>query len=120
MVMAAALFVFAGCTGPAPKPRPTATGQRATSPSPTPTPSPTPAVYQAVIGLIPPAVAAEMVGVSWRPGCPVPMDQLRVITLVYYGFDGTIHSGELVAHADLAPAVVRIFGKLFDARFPIR
>jgi hypothetical protein len=61
-----------------------------------------------------------MTGVSWKPGCPVPLSQLRLITLRYIGFDGAVHSGEIVMHADLAQATVRIFGKLFDARFPIR
>jgi hypothetical protein len=87
---------------------------------PSPTTSPTPPRFEAAIQPIPPAIAAQMVGVSWRPGCPVPLDRLRVITLRYHGFDGAVHTGEIVMHADLAAATVRIFGKLFDARFPMR
>jgi D-alanyl-D-alanine carboxypeptidase len=65
-------------------------------------------------------MAAEMTGVSWRPGCPVALSDLRLVRLTYWGFDNAPHQGELVAHAQVAPAVVRVFGKLYAARFPIR
>jgi hypothetical protein len=48
------------------------------------------------------------------------LSQLRLIRLAFWGFDGGVHVGELVADTDVAPAIVRIFGKLYDARFPIR
>ncbi|MEV5978427.1 hypothetical protein [Streptomyces sp. NPDC052114] len=37
-----------------------------------------------------------------------------------HGFDGEIHRGVLVVNADTADSLVRIFPRLFDARFPIR
>ena len=34
------------------------------------------------------ALAARMTGVSWRPGCPVPLRDLRAVSLRHWGFDG--------------------------------
>ena len=63
--------------------------------------------------------AQEMIGVSWHPGCPVPISDLRLITMDHWGFDGTSHRGELVAHESVADGLVDVFGQLFAARFPI-
>jgi hypothetical protein len=57
---------------------------------------------------------------SWRPGCPVPLDDLRLLTLTHWGFDGEVHRGELVVHAEEASAVTEAFRALFRARFPIK
>ena len=65
-------------------------------------------------------VRRALVGHSWRPGCPVPLDQLRYVTLSYWGFDGGQHMGELVVNADAVDAIREAFRRLFAARFPIR
>jgi D-alanyl-D-alanine carboxypeptidase len=57
---------------------------------------------------------------SWRPGCPVPLDALRLLTLDHWGYDGVERQGELVVHADHADAIIDAFRDLFDARFPIK
>ena len=56
---------------------------------------------------------------SWRPGCPVPLGDLRLLSVTHWGFDGRPHRGELVVHADVAKDVVSVFEALFEARFPI-
>jgi hypothetical protein len=76
--------------------------------------------YHARIQPIPAAMRAQMTGVSWHPGCPVGLGDLRLITLTYRGFDGRDHSGRLIANRDAAPALVAVFRKLYAARFPIR
>jgi D-alanyl-D-alanine carboxypeptidase len=58
-------------------------------------------------------------GSSWSPGCPVPLEELRYLTLTFWGFDERAHTGELVVHAAIADGVVEVFRELFDARFPI-
>lgn len=83
-------------------------------------PSPAAPTFQGTVEVLPAGVVAQMTGVSWKPGCPVPLAALRLVRVSYRGFDGLIHSGELVAHADVSGALVRVFGKLFDAGFPIR
>jgi D-alanyl-D-alanine carboxypeptidase len=57
---------------------------------------------------------------SWRPGCPVPLDDLRLVTVSIWGFDRNLHLGTIVVHRDVAADVVEVFRRLFRARFPIR
>ena len=76
--------------------------------------------FHARVQPIPPAVRAQMTGVSWRPGCPVGFAELRLITLTYRGFDGRDHTGRLVANRDATGALVGVFRRLYAARFPIK
>ncbi len=66
------------------------------------------------------SLRATMTGVSWRPGCPVPLRDLRLITARHWGFDGRPRTGRLVVHRDVAAGVVRVLRRLWAARFPIR
>jgi len=110
----------AGCR-PATPTTPAGSAPTNSAPSAAPAPSRSAAdVFEAVSTEIPPEMAAEMTGKSWRPGCPVPLSDLRLVRLKYRGFDGASHQGELIVHVAVAPAIVRIFGKLFEAGFPIR
>jgi D-alanyl-D-alanine carboxypeptidase len=65
-------------------------------------------------------LAAWMTGRSWRPGCPVGLGDLRLLTLSYRRFDGKTRVGRLVVHADVASELVDVFRTLYRARFPIR
>ena len=56
---------------------------------------------------------------SWRPGCPVPLSDLRYLTLIHRGFDGADHTGELVVAASVADDVTAIFDELYTAGYPI-
>ena len=56
---------------------------------------------------------------SWREGCPVGLDELRLITTAHWDYDGNVASGELVVHADHADDIVQVLSRLFDAQFPI-
>src|SRR3546814_15983063 len=38
----------------------------------------------------------------WQPGCPVPLSQLRVLTVRHWGFDGRPHTGRLVVNRDVS------------------
>jgi hypothetical protein len=60
-----------------------------------------------------------MTGVSWRPRCPVPLADLRLLRLSYWGFDGRVHQGELIVDADATAAVLTAFRLLFAAGYPI-
>ena len=66
------------------------------------------------------ALAKRMTGVSWHPGCPVPLRDLRALSLSYRGFDGRVHIGRLVAHRAVARGLVDVFRRLYDAGVPIR
>jgi hypothetical protein len=65
-------------------------------------------------------VTAAELGASYHAGCPVGPDQLRRIRLSYRGFDAKPHTGTLVVNADAVDAMIGVFRRLYDARFPIR
>jgi hypothetical protein len=58
-------------------------------------------------------------GETYRPGCPVPLSRLRYVTVVFRGFDGRAHTGELVVAASAAGSLVRVFRSLFAQGFPL-
>jgi poly-gamma-glutamate synthesis protein (capsule biosynthesis protein) len=65
------------------------------------------------------AAIADRMRASWRPGCPVPLADLRYVALRHWGTDGAVHEGELVVHRDAVDAIVEAFARAFAARFPI-
>ncbi len=69
---------------------------------------------------IPDGVWRSMVGRSWRPGCPVGRDGLRLLRTNYVGYDGYRHRGELVVAASAAPAFASLFTELHDRGIPVR
>ncbi|MFD0889030.1 M15 family metallopeptidase [Streptosporangium algeriense] len=92
------------------------TAQGTTSPTPAPSPTDTaPPKFSAKVS----KVTREQVKHSWRPGCPVPLDGLRMITMTYWGFDGEPHTGRLVVNKDATEAITTVFGRLYDWRWPI-
>ncbi len=78
-------------------------------------------VFSATVSTVPEDYRDRMIGVSWKPGCPVPIDDLRIIDMNYWGFDGSVHDGGLLmVHKDVVDEVVAAFGDMFAADFPIR
>jgi hypothetical protein len=68
---------------------------------------------------VPPALALRMAEHSWRQGCPTPIADLVYLRLSHFGYDQTVHMGELVVHKALARDILSIFKALFDGRFPV-
>jgi hypothetical protein len=56
----------------------------------------------------------------WHSGCPVALSDLRVLTVSYRGFDGQLHSGDLVVNGAAADPLKRVFRRLYKMHFPIR
>jgi hypothetical protein len=124
-------------TAPATPPltRPDWLGTRVLDPVPGEPPPPTPPeldprILPTVDVLPPPADGAFHAGVqpvpadvvarsTWQATCPVTLDELRYVTVSFWGFDDTAHTGEMIVHRDAADAVVRVFAQLFAERFPI-
>jgi hypothetical protein len=108
---------------PAPLETSTSAPSPAASASPQPTTSPQAApastAFHSTISVIDAALRPKL-SHSWHKGCPVPIKDLRYLTMSFWGFDGTAHTGEMVAHKNVADAVVKVFGKLFAARFPVQ
>lgn len=63
---------------------------------------------------------ARMTGISWRRGCPVDLDDLRLLKVSHWGYDGEVRQGSLVVHRDAATEMLRVMRALFRERFPIR
>ena len=56
---------------------------------------------------------------NWHPGCPVPLDDLRLVRVRYWNFRGQVRTGPLVLNQKVARDVLRVFRRLFRSRFPI-
>jgi hypothetical protein len=74
-----------------------------------------------------PRFAASVVPVRWddlrhsyRAGCPVAPAQLRTVVLSYWDFAGRSQTGRIVVARSVADAVVTVFRRLWEARFPLR
>ena len=61
----------------------------------------------------------ELVPFSHRRGCPVELRDLRYLRMSFVRFDGSPAVGELMVHRDAADAVVQVFRRLYEARWPI-
>jgi hypothetical protein len=76
--------------------------------------------YRSSVRPLPARIRDLMRGSSWRPGCPVGLNDLRLVGVRFWGFDRQAHHGRLVVHRSVARAVAGLFGRLYAARFPIR
>jgi D-alanyl-D-alanine carboxypeptidase len=79
-----------------------------------------PSAFRGTVAPISPVLGRQMTGVSWRPGCPVPLRDLRVVTSTHHGFDGRDHRGRLIVHKDVASRVLGVLRRLYAEGFPIR
>jgi hypothetical protein len=68
---------------------------------------------------LPPDVRERMDGTSWREGCPVPLEKLRLLEVMHWGFDGKPKTGRLVVAAEVAGDFLKAFKALYAAKFPI-
>ncbi|MET0788038.1 MAG: M15 family metallopeptidase [Cellulomonas sp.] len=126
VVVAAAV---AGCASSAPSRAPTPSSSPPDAPSPVTAPAAPHVEEPPVVALAPAFTSAitpitpelaDRMSASWRPGCPVPLEDLRYVTVTHRDFTGAAVQGELVVHADAADAVVTVFRALFDAGYPVR
>ena len=58
-------------------------------------------------------------GKSYKENCPLPLEDLRYLRLLYYGFDGKIHVGEMIVNKSIAKDTVSVFQELYEAKYPI-
>lgn len=81
-------------------------------------PAPPTSAFISSISPLDDRVVERMAG-TWQSGCPVALEDLRYVTVAFWGFDRGHHTGELVVHRDVAEEVVWVFARLHQARFPI-
>lgn len=72
--------------------------------------------FSASLGPVPEDVLERS---TWDADCPVGTDDLRYITMTFWGFDDSTYIGEMIVNADVAEAVVDVFERIYEARFPI-
>ncbi len=56
---------------------------------------------------------------TWHEGCPVAREDLRHLTVSHWGFEGNVHTGELIVHARYATGIVDVFRTAFEVEYPI-
>ncbi len=61
----------------------------------------------------------KMHATTWHPGCPVPIEDLRQVTVRYRNYKRQPASGILIVHKDLAEDVAAIFEDLYEKDFLI-
>ena len=83
---------------------------------PPPDPRPAPEPFDASVEAVPDDVLARS---TWTDDCPVPLDELRYLTLTFWGFDEQPHLGEMIVHESVTDDLIAVFNRLYDARFPI-
>ena len=81
-------------------------------------PPPSDGRFHSTVGPVTATIRTRM-GETWSSSCPVPLSELRYLTVVFRGFDGKPHRGELVVAASAAAKVVRAFQSLYAVSFPI-
>ena len=79
-------------------------------------PPPADGRYASTVAAVPDDVLARS---TWQPSCPVPARDLRYLTMSFWGYDNHPHTGEMIVNARVADAVTRVFGHLYEARFPL-
>ena len=65
-------------------------------------------------------VTAADLGSSWRTGCPIGPSELRRVRVSYWGYDGKVHTGDLIVRSTEATNVASAMEALYDARFQIQ
>ena len=79
-----------------------------------------PVGFQSSIRPLSPQVQQTLKRDAWRPGCPVPLSGLRLLTVTHRGFDGKRHTGNVVVNQTAAAPLQNAFRKLYALHFPIR
>jgi hypothetical protein len=76
--------------------------------------------YLSTVRPLPAGLAERLEGEFWRPGCPVALSELRLLTVRHRGFDGAVTTGQLVVGREYANALRGVFRVLYDEGFRIR
>lgn len=122
------VLALVACGGAPTEPVPVMQGSPSAEPS-SPSPaasmpsSPAPAaepVFEGGVTLIGPRLREILIGRNWTPGCPVPLEDLRLVKVSYWNFHGEVRTGPFVLHKRVAEDVLWVFKRLFRAKFPIQ
>lgn len=68
---------------------------------------------------LPPEIREKMVGVTWREGCPVGLDELALLHVPHWDRHYVRQQGQLIVANTYADDILTVFEALYAARFPI-
>ena len=122
VVVMALILTGSACTSSSSVDRPASSVAIADGPSPSATPVPAttqPPRFRGEVSALDGAARRLVLRRNWHPGCPVPIADLRLVTVSYWDFAGDVRMGPLVLHKRVAQDVLWVFRQLFRARFPI-
>lgn len=71
------------------------------------------------IDMIDDALFDRIYGKSFKKNCTVPRDDLRYLTILYYGLDAEEHKGEIICNKKIASDLQEIFWELYLRQYPI-
>jgi hypothetical protein len=69
---------------------------------------------------VPDSIWSRMQGKTYRPNPYIGRDDLRYLRVLHWDYDNRTHVGELVCNKLIAQRLLRIFQKLYEARYPIQ
>ncbi|MDF2544693.1 MAG: putative secreted protein [Herbinix sp.] len=61
----------------------------------------------------------RITGKSYGDTCDIPYSDLKYLRLLYTGFDGNTHIGELIVATSIAQDILDIFYEFYEAQYPI-
>lgn len=61
----------------------------------------------------------RMLGKSYKENAVLSLEELCYIRVLHYGFDEKIHIGEMIVNKKISNDILDIFGKLYQAEYPI-
>ena len=76
--------------------------------------------FHAAVSPLPKLVRQQMQAYTWRPSCPVSLNDLAYVKLSYWGFDQKTHVGVLIVNKQRVNDIVKIFSNLYDDKFPLK
>jgi len=75
--------------------------------------------FSASVGPVSSELQSQMNGVSYHEGCPVGFDELSLLEMSHWGFDGEIHQGQLIIGSHVVETVHDSFEHAYKWRFAI-
>lgn len=68
---------------------------------------------------ITPEIQTRISGISYQENDNIGLFELRYIRVLYYGFDGEAHIGELIVNRDIESDILEIMKELYNNQYPI-
>ena len=65
------------------------------------------------------ALFDRIYGLSYKEDCTIPVEELRYLKVLHYGYDQQIYVGELMVNASLAEDFLEIFKVLYENQYEI-